>query len=153
MIWHQHSFHALNLDQLYDMMKLRVDVFVVEQNCPYPELDDKDRIPSTRHLFAYSVQGEMVAYARVLEPGVSYADASIGRVIVAQSVRGQGVAHELMQKAIAIATEHWPTHNIQIGAQQHLQAFYQQQGFQACSDGYLEDGIPHIDMLLQRNVK
>ncbi|WP_394203957.1 GNAT family N-acetyltransferase [Shewanella waksmanii] len=153
MIWHQHSFHALNLDQLYELIKLRVDVFVVEQTCPYPELDDKDRIPSTQHLFAYSEQGQMVAYARVLAPEVSYKEASIGRVIVAQSVRGQGVAHELMQRAIAIASEHWPQHDIKIGAQQHLQAFYRQQGFEACSAGYLEDGIPHIDMLLKRQAK
>ena len=147
MLWKSLAFSELSLNELYDLLKLRVDVFVVEQNCPYPELDDKDRHAQTQHLLGLNEQGVIQAYARVLAPGVSYPDASIGRVIVAGSARGGGVAHTLMQKAIAISTKKWPEHNIQLGGQEHLKAFYQQQGFEPVSEMYLEDGIPHIDML------
>ena len=150
MKWSNLCFLELSVDQLYDLLKLRVDVFVVEQNCAYGELDEKDRNKQTRHLLAYNDQDEIMAYARILPPGVSYPDASIGRVIVAQSARGFGVAQILMGKAIRISLHYWPNENIQIGAQEHLQIFYQQQGFKAVSEVYLEDGIAHLDMLLTR---
>jgi ElaA protein len=146
--WSNFCFSELSVDQLYDLLKLRVDVFVVEQNCAYGELDEKDRNKQTRHLLAYNDHGEIMAYARILPPGVSYPDASIGRVIVAQNARGFGVAQILMGKAIHISLHYWPNKNIQIGAQKHLQKFYQQQGFKAVSEVYLEDGIAHLDMLL-----
>ncbi|GIU16413.1 MULTISPECIES: GNAT family N-acetyltransferase [unclassified Shewanella] len=148
MLWKSLSFSELSLNELYDLLKLRVDVFVVEQNCPYPELDDKDRQSQTQHLLGLNEQGVIQAYARVLAPGVSYPDASIGRVIVAQAARGAGVANTLMQKAIAISSKKWPENNIQLGGQEHLKDFYQQLGFKAVSEMYLEDGIPHVDMLL-----
>lgn len=148
MKWSNLSFSELSVDQLYDLMKLRVDVFVVEQNCPYNELDEKDRDKHTRHLLAYNENTEIIAYARILAPGVSYPEASIGRVVIAQQARGLGLAHSLMIKAIEVLSTYWPKHNIQIGAQQHLQGFYQQQGFEIASEMYLEDGIPHLDMLL-----
>ncbi|WP_168926921.1 GNAT family N-acetyltransferase [Shewanella donghaensis] len=146
--WKLLSFNELSLDELYELLKLRVDVFVVEQNCPYPELDDKDRLPLTKHLLGVTEQGEIIAYTRILAAGVSYDEASIGRVIVAEKGRGNGVAHDLMMRSINVVKESWPTQNIQIGAQQHLSDFYQQQGFTQSSEMYLEDGIPHIDMLL-----
>ena len=148
MKWSNLYFSQLSVDQLYDVMKLRVDVFVVEQNCAYAELDEKDRHKQTRHLIAYNDHGEVMAYARILAPGISYPDVSIGRVIVAQHARGLGVAHTLMRKAIQVSSQYWPSQNIQIGAQEHLQAFYQQQGFAPVSEVYLEDGIAHLDMLL-----
>ncbi len=153
MLWKSLSFSELSLNELYDLLKLRVDVFVVEQNCPYPELDNKDRHAQTQHLLGVDEQGVIQAYARVLAPGVSYPDASIGRVIVAEAVRGGGVAHTLMQKAIAISNKRWPEHNIQLGGQEHLKGFYQQQGFEPVSEMYLEDGIPHIDMLRVNTVE
>ena len=146
--WKLLTFKQLTLDELYELLKLRVDVFVVEQNCPYPELDDKDRLPQTKHLLGVTEQGDIIAYTRILAAGVSYKEASIGRVIVAKQGRGHGIAHSLMMQSIDVIKATWPELNIQIGAQQHLSDFYQQQGFVPNSDMYLEDGIPHIDMLL-----
>ncbi|MEZ9369884.1 GNAT family N-acetyltransferase [Shewanella sp. 10N.286.51.B2] len=148
MHWKLLSFNELSLDELYELLKLRVDVFVVEQNCPYPELDDKDRLPQTKHLLGMNQQGELIAYTRILAAGVSYDEASIGRVIVAEKGRGHGIAHALMQRSINVVKTQWPQTSIQIGAQQYLSDFYQQQGFILNSEMYLEDGIPHIDMLL-----
>ncbi len=148
MQWKLVHFNQLSLDELYEVLKLRVDVFVVEQNCPYPELDNKDRLAETLHLLGINQQGELIAYTRILAAGVSYPQASIGRVIIAEQGRGKGIAHALMQRSIDVVNTQWPETSIQIGAQQHLSDFYQQQGFTVNSEMYLEDGIPHIDMLL-----
>ncbi|QYJ89576.1 GNAT family N-acetyltransferase [Shewanella halotolerans] len=148
MRWESVAFAELSLERLYELLKLRVDVFVVEQACAYPELDGKDTLAETRHLLGLDEQGRIVAYARILAPGVSYPQASIGRVIVAPSARGAGVAKPLMQEAIAIAKQAWPEQGIQIGAQEYLKGFYQGVGFRTVSEVYLEDGIPHLDMLL-----
>ncbi|MDO6612623.1 GNAT family N-acetyltransferase [Shewanella sp. 1_MG-2023] len=148
MQWKLVHFNQLSLDELYEVLKLRVDVFVVEQNCPYPELDNKDRLAETLHLLGINQQGELIAYTRILAAGVSYPQASIGRVIIAEQGRGKGIAHALMQRSIDVVKTQWPQTSIQIGAQQHLSDFYQQQGFTVNSEMYLEDGIPHIDMLL-----
>ncbi|GGP92369.1 GNAT family N-acetyltransferase [Shewanella ulleungensis] len=146
--WLDVGFTELSLEQLYGVLQLRVEVFVVEQNCPYPELDGKDKDVQARHLFAINNQQEIVAYSRILAPNVSYPQASIGRVVVAKSARGQGVANQLMQRAITIAKQRWPNDHIQIGAQDYLRHFYQHLGFVVNSEVYLEDGIPHLDMLL-----
>lgn len=146
MLWQNMTFNQLNADTLYDIIKLRIDVFVVEQACAYPELDDKDRHLETQHLIALSPEGELLAYARILPPGLSYPEASIGRVVVSPAVRGRGIATSLMQYAINLALNIWPNTGIQIGAQDYLKAFYQQLGFKSCSKVYLDDGIPHIDM-------
>ncbi|MEZ9141715.1 MULTISPECIES: GNAT family N-acetyltransferase [unclassified Shewanella] len=148
MQWKLVHFNQLSLDELYEVLKLRVDVFVVEQNCPYPELDNKDRLADVKHLLGLNSQGELIAYTRILPAGVSYPEASIGRVIIAEQGRGKGIAHALMQRSIDVVKTQWPQTSIQIGAQQHLSDFYQQQGFTVNSEMYLEDGIPHIDMLL-----
>ncbi|GGP49213.1 GNAT family N-acetyltransferase [Shewanella saliphila] len=146
--WLDVGFDQLNVELLYSLLQLRVDVFVVEQNCPYPELDGKDKHVHTRHLLGLNDLQEVVAYSRVLAPNISYPQASIGRVAVAKSARGQGVANQLMQRAITIAKQRWPDDHIQIGAQDYLRHFYQQLGFVVNSEVYLEDGIPHLDMLL-----
>ena len=148
MRWENLAFAELSRERLYELLKLRVDVFVVEQACAYPELDGKDTLAETRHLLGLDEQGEIAAYARILAPGVSYPQASIGRVIVAPSARGAGVAKPLMLEAIAIASQAWPAQGIQIGAQEYLKGFYQGVGFRPVSEVYLEDGIPHLDMLL-----
>lgn len=150
MQWSDLTFKQLSLDELYDVLKLRVDVFIVEQNCPYPELDNKDRHPETRHLIGRDPQSEIVAYARVLAPGISYPDSSIGRVLIAEKARGGGNAKSLMNEAILLATQYWPNKNIQLGGQEYLKSFYQKLGFKPVSEVYLEDGIPHLDMLYQR---
>ncbi|MCH1930866.1 GNAT family N-acetyltransferase [Shewanella sp. A25] len=146
MQWQYLTFNQLSANTLYDILKLRVDVFVVEQACAYPELDDKDRHPETIHLLGVSANGELQAYARILPPGLSYPEASIGRVVVAPNARGKGLATPLMQGAIEAALNIWPSAGIQIGAQDYLKTFYQSLGFVACSEMYLEDGIPHLDM-------
>ncbi len=147
--WHQVKFSQLSNDQLYELLKLRVDIFVVEQNCPYPELDDKDRDKQTYHLLGLDADGALLAYARVLAPGISYTESSIGRVAVSQQVRGKGIAKPLMEQAIETARQAWPKSDIKIGAQEYLLHFYQGLGFKPISDVYLEDGIPHLDMLFQ----
>ena len=144
--WQIKAFSELDSVTLYRLLKLRVDIFVVEQACPYPELDNKDLAAEALHLLGYREQ-ELVAYARILPPGLSYPQASIGRVAVAQVARGGGLARELMARAIAAAQQAWPQAGIQIGAQQYLQRFYQSMGFETVSEVYLEDGIPHLDMV------
>ncbi|WP_286235215.1 GNAT family N-acetyltransferase [Thalassotalea sediminis] len=147
MNWLDVTFPALTLDQLYDLLKLRVDVFVVEQTCYYPELDDLDRHPETRHIMAY--QGEkLAAYLRILPAGTSYNDnPAIGRVVIANYARGAGLGHQLMQKALVSCQQHFPNQRVKMSAQEHLTAFYNTHGFIECSNTYLEDGIPHICMI------
>ena len=148
MEWQLKTFECLSTQDLYQLLQIRVDVFVVEQNCPYPELDGKDILADTLHLYATNSAGKIVAYARLLAPSVSYPQASIGRVLVASEARGAGLANQLMQRAISATLQQWPEQGIQIGAQQYLVEYYQSHGFMINSDMYLEDGIPHLDMLL-----
>lgn len=143
--WQCLTFNQLTTTQLYELLKLRVDVFVVEQTCPYPELDNKDRIDGVLHLLGYQ-DDELVACARLLPKGISYDDVSIGRVVTKQTARGGGLGHQLMSRAINECLQHWPDENIKISAQQHLADFYAQHGFVQTSEMYLEDDIPHIEM-------
>ena len=143
--WVLQPFDGLTTHQLFDVLKLRVDVFVVEQECAYPELDEKDRHPETRHLMGFSGQA-LVAYARLIPPGLSYESASIGRVVTAAKYRRNGAGRALVKEAIRLCVTHWPHNNIEIGAQEYLLDFYQSFGFEANSPVYLEDGIPHLDM-------
>ncbi len=147
--WQRLTFAQLTTIQLYQLLKLRVDVFVVEQACPYPELDNKDLLEHTYQLLGYR-HGELIACARLLPPGVSYPNASIGRVATAQQHRGGGLGHQLMAQAVNHCLDLWPQSAIEIGAQAHLEHFYQQHGFVKTSESYLEDGIAHIDMQRSR---
>jgi len=150
-IWQCKTFSSLSLNELYDALKLRIDIFVVEQTCFYPDLDgDKDlldRHPETLHLLGY--QGEhLVAYLRILPKGQNYNDnISIGRVVIAENARGDGLGHELMNEALQLCHKHFPNEQIKISAQQHLKSYYQKHGFIQLSEMYLEDGIPHIAMI------
>ncbi|UTV27481.1 GNAT family N-acetyltransferase [Photobacterium atrarenae] len=149
MQWQCLTFEQLTTHQLYELLKLRVDVFVVEQDCPYPELDNKDQLPHTRHLLGYQ-QGKLAAYLRLLAPGSTYPNASIGRVLTAEFARGNGAGHALLKEGLAHAERLWPDHSLDIGAQSHLQPYYGRYGFEPISEEYLEDGIPHIDMRLRK---
>lgn len=141
------AFDQLTTKQLYELLKLRVDVFVVEQDCPYPDLDDKDQ--AAYHLLAYDEQNRLAAYTRLLAPGVSYVGYSaIGRVVTASFARGQGLGRPLMLASIEWTKKHYGQAPIKISAQAHLQAYYQSVGFRSVGDEYLEDGIPHIAMVL-----
>ncbi len=145
--WEVKLFKQLSTDELYDILKLRVDVFVVEQNCPYPEIDGKDKHPDALHLIGRDKDGQIAAYLRILPPGLSYKQISIGRVVVAKNSRGQGVCDIMMQKAFEQIRRNWPDDDIKIGAQVYLKDFYKSLGFEESSENYLEDGIPHIDMI------
>ncbi|MBR6654939.1 MAG: GNAT family N-acetyltransferase [Oscillospiraceae bacterium] len=137
-------FEELDINELYEILKLRVDVFVVEQNCPYPELDDKDK--SAWHVYIRE-DGKITAYLRVLDPGVSFDTAAIGRVISTR--RRCGLGTTLLREGIRVARERMNTPAIKIEAQTYARAFYELQGFQQTSDEFLEDGIPHIEMTLE----
>ena len=144
--WKCLQFNNLDNHKLYEILKFRVDVFVVEQNCAYPELDNKDYHKDTRHLFAYS-GNKLLAYSRLLPPAMSYPEASIGRFAVDATARRQGIGTQLINISIDKINMFWPNNNIRISAQDYLQAFYERAGFKKVSDVYLEDGIPHIEML------
>ncbi|WP_338362577.1 GNAT family N-acetyltransferase [uncultured Pseudoalteromonas sp.] len=138
-------FNALDTRTLFTIMRGRVDVFVVEQTCPYPELDDVDTHAHTQHLFAID-DNRLLAYARCYEKSETYS--AIGRVLVSKSERGKGLATELVKAAIACCQKQWPERQIYIGAQTYLLAFYRTFGFEEVGEQYLEDGIPHQDMVL-----
>ena len=144
--WSLKSFQELSVDELYALMRLRQEVFIVEQNCPYLDADGKDKY--AHHLMGYN-NGKLVAYARLLPPGVSYTEASIGRVITATDERGKAFGQALMLKAIEEMQNLYGQAHIRIGAQQYLKAFYESFGFEQEGEPYLEDGIPHIIMLRQ----
>ncbi|KID58446.1 GCN5 family acetyltransferase [Pseudoalteromonas luteoviolacea] len=141
------SFYELSNDELFEVFKLRVDIFVVEQQCPYPEIDEIDRISSTRHIL-FSDGKQVKAYARCYQKGK--ATAAIGRVLIASDARGSGIAYELMAAAIQCCKDHYPNMFIEIAAQTYLQPFYQKVGFNSVGEAYLEDGIEHIDMKYSR---
>ncbi len=146
MRWYCLAFADLNVDQLFDLLKLRSDVFVVEQNCVYSDLDKHDRHPETRHLLGFE-EGQLATYLRLLPPNATYPTCAIGRLVVHPDHRSQGKAHTLLTQGIEQAKCHWPNAPLlQLGAQAHLAKFYQFHGFTPISAVYLEDGIPHIDM-------
>ncbi|QOY35619.1 GNAT family N-acetyltransferase [Anaerobacillus isosaccharinicus] len=144
MSWQLKTFDELTKNQLYTIIKERINIFVVEQNCPYPELDDLDQ--NSFHLFLQE-EGEIRAYCRILPKGLKYEEVSIGRVIVKEKYRRSGIASLLMKNAIAFVEEELKETKIKIQAQDHLRHFYQSFGFTSISEVYLEDGIPHVDMV------
>lgn len=145
MAWHTYTFEELSGAELYEIIKLRVDVFIVEQKCPYPELDNLDQ--RCLHL-VYRESGKVLAYARLVPAGLKYDIPSIGRVIVQPDARGRGLAKLLVAKCIGVIHSEWGTQEIQLQGQVYLQNFYQSFGFQPISEIYDEDGIPHVDMKL-----
>ncbi|MDB0034748.1 GNAT family N-acetyltransferase [bacterium] len=147
MNWLCVKFYELSTIQLYQLLKLRVDVFVVEQNCPYSELDDKDHHPDVYHLLGYQ-DNTLVACARLLAPGMSYPQVSLGRIATAKAHRKHGLGKQLLTSALQECELHWPQQDIQIGAQVYLINFYQSFGFKRHSEDYLEDDIAHLDMVL-----
>ncbi|WP_456274783.1 GNAT family N-acetyltransferase [Bacillus sp. AK031] len=147
MSWNIKKFDELTNSELYNLLKERTLVFVVEQNCPYLEVDGKD--PFSYHLFKED-DGEIIAYLRILPAGVSYQEVSIGRVFVTKEYRGQGLADELLSKGLEFIEKELNETTVKIQAQDYLRKFYGSFGFQAISETYLEDNIPHVDMLLKK---
>lgn len=146
--WRVARFDELSLDRLYAILAARVAVFVVEQDCPYQDLDGLDGCGL--HVGAWSGEN-VLAYARVLPPEQRFAEPSIGRVLTAQTVRGTGLGRELMHRSIAAAERCFPGQSLRISAQQYLERFYTELGFETVSEPYPEDGIPHVEMFRPSN--
>ena len=138
------AFNELSTDELYQILRLRNEVFVVEQACVYQDCDNKDL--KSMHLF-YKDKGTIVAGVRIVPKGISYDEVSIGRVVTNHKYRRDGLGSEMMKKAIAFIEDEWNETVIRISAQEYLLTFYQNLGFEIVSDCYLEDDIPHVEML------
>jgi ElaA protein len=141
--WKIKSFENLSVNELYDILRLRSEIFVVEQNCVYLDPDGKDKL--ALHLFG-EYQGKIVAYSRLFKAGISFDFASIGRVVVDANYRNKKWGHDLMREAITGIQSHFGESKITIGAQLYLKKFYESHGFVQTSEMYLEDDIPHIEM-------
>ena len=142
--WSCKTFESLTPHELYSILQLRNEVFIVEQNCVYQDCDDKDQ--QSHHFMGWQ-QNKLVAYTRLIPAGVVYDEVSIGRVVTSPSARGTKLGKELMQRSIDKIRELYGKNAIKIGAQLYLKRFYESLGFIQCSDTYLEDGIEHIKMM------
>ncbi|MNR93274.1 putative acyltransferase [compost metagenome] len=146
--WQWASFEQLDGASWYAVLRARQDVFVLEQQCLYPDIDDADQ--QAYHLLAWGeVEGkrQLLAYLRCFAPGAKYAEASLGRVLTVAAARGTGIGKQLLAEGIRRAQALFPACAIRISAQEHLQGFYGSYGFRTVSDVYMEDGIPHVEML------
>ena len=141
--WQWRRYDELSPREIHAIFAARQAVFIVEQNCPYLDLDGKDL--DAWHLMAWSGQ-DVAAYLRLVAPGVSYPEPSLGRVITTRIARGSGLGRELVARGLEKIHELYPTQPIRIGAQAHLQRFYGSLGFVQSSEPYDEDGIPHLQM-------
>lgn len=137
-------FWELPLAALYEVLKLRVDVFVVEQNCPYPEIDGRD--PEAFHYLVKDGEGRLAAYLRAFAPSVDESFVRLGRIVVAPHARGLRLGDHLMTAGLVWAAASHPHAGVELSAQAHLQRFYGSHGFSPIGEIYLEDGIPHVDM-------
>jgi len=137
------TFDQLTVHELHDILQLRSEVFVVEQDCVYQDIDGKD--PEALHVFG-TIEGKLLAYTRCFPPGVYFEQASIGRVVVPMDQRQYGYGHEIMRASIDAIKAHYNSEEIKLSAQTHLKRFYESHGFKQVGEGYLEDGIPHIAM-------
>ncbi|KAB8152084.1 GNAT family N-acetyltransferase [Kordia sp. TARA_039_SRF] len=138
-------FEAFTIDELYDVLQLRSEVFVVEQDCVYQDVDGKDR--KALHVVGNDENGKIVAYTRLFDAGDYFEKASIGRVVVSKDARAFGYGHEIIKASIAAIKTHYHTEAIKISAQTYLRKFYNAHGFTQIGTEYLEDGIPHIAMI------
>ena len=143
-VWRLLSFDDLRVSELYEVLRLRSEVFVVEQQCVFQDLDGLDH--QAMHLLGVQ-GGELQAYARCFEPGVKFAEASIGRVLVRTAARGTGLGHVLLEQAVLATAQVWGPQAIRVGAQAHLASYYAKHGFKDVGKPYMEDGIPHLEML------
>ena len=143
MNWVFKKFDQLTLQELYAILELRSKVFVVEQNCAYQDPDGKDQ--SAWHLMGME-NDVLIAYTRILPPGVSYPEPAIGRVVTSPAHRGSGLGRELMKRSIEHCEKIFGNTPITLGAQRYLENFYHSLGFFPSSNEYIEDGIPHIEM-------
>ena len=143
--WHYKTFEELSKKELYDIFAFRQEVFIVEQACFYQDADYYDQ--SSKHLFCYNEKNEIIAYARIMPPGVYFKELCIGRVVSRKSLRGSGLGMQLMSKAIEYAAQEYGKVPIKIVAQSYLEAFYEKFGFKAITEEFLFDNLPHKEML------
>ena len=144
--WENLSFAELSPAQLYRILKLRQDVFIIEQNCVYPDIDELDQ--DAQHIIACH-EDAVLAYLRSLPPGLDYRESSLGRIVVSPAARGMRLGREIVRRGVNYNLERWPGAGIRIGAQAYLEAFYVDLGFVTDSAVYVEDGIPHIKMVFK----
>jgi len=144
--WQIKHYSELSVDEFHDILQLRIEVFVVEQNCPYQEVDGKDK--DSFHVICSDEKNQVCATARILPNGIYYPDdVAIGRVVVHKKNRGATLGHELMRESLAFISKQFGATSIRISAQEHLSNYYQSHGFIETGKAYLEDGIPHVEML------
>jgi ElaA protein len=147
--WEFKKFDDLSLHELYAVLQLRNEVFVIEQNCVYPDLDNKDQ--PAYHLMGWNNDKadsyRLIAYTRILPPGVTHTEPSIGRVVTSPIARGEGIGKQLMEESVKHIYNLYGATPVKIGAQLYLKKFYTSLGFLPSGDAYLEDGIEHIEMV------
>ena len=143
--WQDLHHSELSVSQLYALLQLRCAVFVVEQNCPYQDIDGDDLTRDNRHILGWK-NDELVAYARILKSVDDFEPVVIGRVIISGKARGEKLGYQLMEKTLEACRKQWPDKALYLGAQAHLQPFYGHFGFTPVTEVYDEDGIPHIGM-------
>lgn len=142
--WHFKTFDELTKKELYEIIRLRIEVFVIEQNAPYQDCDRKDY--ESFHFYG-TLNNEIVAYARLIPPGISYSEPCLSRVISSQKVRRDGYGRKLVGLSLEAMNTQFNTTNCRISAQLYLQRFYESFGFKRVSDVYLEDDLPHVEMV------
>lgn len=147
--WQFKHYSNLSLNEFHDIIALRIKVFVIEQNCPYQDLDGYDK--KCYHLICRNGIGDVVGTARIVPPGLKYPEVAIGRIVIDESVRGDLQGHELMKQSIQFILEEFGQVAIKLSGQKHLEGFYQKHGFLSTGKEYLEDGIPHVEMLREEN--
>lgn len=144
MLIKEKTFEELTTAELYELLQLRSEVFVVEQDCVYQDIDGKDQ--KALHILGYE-NDRLVAYTRCFDRNIYFEEAAIGRVLVKKDARDRGFGHEIMKASVEAIRKHYQTDTIKLSAQQYLIKFYESHGFVTVGEGYLEDGIPHIAMV------
>lgn len=139
------SFQELSLEEFHDIIALRIQIFIIEQNCPYQEVDGKDKL--AHHLFFKNEMDEIIAVTRILPQGISYEEVAIGRVVVHEEYRGTGLGNQLMADSMNFVRDKYGEVPVRLSAQKHLENYYGNHGFKSTGKEYLEDGIPHVEML------
>ena len=143
--WQVKHYRDLTLNEFHDIIAISLEAFVVEQNCAYLDLDGKDK--KSYHSICRDGKGDIVATARICPPGLVYDETAIGRVVIKENIRGNGIGHDLMNRCVDFSMLEFGMTPIQISAQKHLENYYNKHLFNSTGKEYLEDGIPHVEML------
>lgn len=150
LFWKIRNFHQLNVFEVYGILRLRQEVFAVEQNCVYLDPDGRDQFSD--HIFGLDDNGKVIAYCRILQPGVAYSEVSIGRVCTHPEHRHTGLGKLIMEKALQFIEDRYGKTSVRIEAQQYLEKFYAAFGFEKIGNPYILDGIEHVEMLRSKDL-